>query len=264
MPYHSHKLRSIHSHIIDRTDPITGDSVKENDSVVFCAVCKSCFLEESWKYMEERHCEQNQTLETVPVLPSKLIAKNRTNELIYELSNNDFAGYLAFFSALVSFGIIFPNMTDILYDLTMPFVSVASVFIGFVVFHFASTSEFKNILGKHKDDIRLFRNRIELELLDFYFQDITQIKFQRQYSLHNPSSSSSILIYFKDGDFMKKELKIRSAKETQNFLIGLEKISHLVEIFFYSENRDEYQFMLNLEANSNGNIQLGEPRKLFY
>ncbi|PIY09844.1 MAG: hypothetical protein COZ18_07210 [Flexibacter sp. CG_4_10_14_3_um_filter_32_15] len=264
MPYHSHILNSsTHSHIIGRTDPITGDIVKENDKVVFCATCKSCFLEGSWKYMNGVHCEQNQTLENVPVLPSKLVAKNRTNKLLYEFSNNEFAGYLGFASALFSFGIIFPNLKDILYDLTMLFVSVLSVFIGFVVFNIASNHKFKNILGKTNSDIYLFRNRIEIEMTTFYLEEINQIKFQRQYSIKNHSSNSSLLIYFKDGNFIKKELKIRSVKETKKFLIGLEKISPFVEVFFYSENRDEFQTMLDIEYNSTGNIQVGEPWQLF-
>jgi len=69
--------------------------------------------------------------------------------------------------------------------------------------------------------------------------------------------------YFKDGNFIKKELKIRSVKETKKFLIGLEKISPFVEVFFYSENRDEFQTMLDIEYNSTGNIQVGEPWQLF-
>ncbi|WP_291723369.1 hypothetical protein [Bernardetia sp.] len=44
MSYKAHTLTSSHSHIIGRTDPITGDTVKENDRVVFCAACKSCFF----------------------------------------------------------------------------------------------------------------------------------------------------------------------------------------------------------------------------
>jgi hypothetical protein len=50
----------------DRKDPITGDLIKENDEVVICASCKSAFLKESWGYLGNRHCEQNQTLAIIP------------------------------------------------------------------------------------------------------------------------------------------------------------------------------------------------------
>jgi len=81
----------------------TSDTVKENDRVVFCAVCKSCFLEESWIYMKERHCEQSQTLETVPTLPSILIAKKRSEEMIAELKNKGINFNIVSGSTILSF-----------------------------------------------------------------------------------------------------------------------------------------------------------------
>ena len=93
MTHYAHRLNSNHAHIISRTDPITGDVVKVNDKVVFCAACKSCFLEESWMYMNEQHCEQNRTLANVPTLPSKLIAKKKPT-LIVEVRNASSSGIL--------------------------------------------------------------------------------------------------------------------------------------------------------------------------
>ncbi|WP_338790960.1 hypothetical protein [Bernardetia sp. MNP-M8] len=63
----------------ERKDPITGDLIKENDKVVFCASCKSAFLKESWEYIGNRHCEQNQTLTVIP--------KNKTLVLNYDAPN---------------------------------------------------------------------------------------------------------------------------------------------------------------------------------
>ncbi len=50
----------------DRKDPITGDLIEENDEIVICSSCKSAFLKDSWEYLGNRHCEQNQTLKTIP------------------------------------------------------------------------------------------------------------------------------------------------------------------------------------------------------
>jgi hypothetical protein len=50
----------------ERKDPITGDLIKENDEVVICSSCKSAFLKESWEYLGNRHCEQNETLKIIP------------------------------------------------------------------------------------------------------------------------------------------------------------------------------------------------------
>ncbi len=53
----SHKLNSQHhSHILGRQDEITGDTIKVNDNVVFCAACQSVFLKESREYMNKKHC----------------------------------------------------------------------------------------------------------------------------------------------------------------------------------------------------------------
>ncbi|WP_338790720.1 hypothetical protein [Bernardetia sp. MNP-M8] len=49
-----------------RQDPITGDLIKEGDKVVICASCKSAFLEGSWKYLGEKHCNQTETLSQIP------------------------------------------------------------------------------------------------------------------------------------------------------------------------------------------------------
>lgn len=51
----------------NRKDPITGDSILENDEVVFCAGCKSVFLKDTWEYLGKRHCEQNETLAKFPI-----------------------------------------------------------------------------------------------------------------------------------------------------------------------------------------------------
>ncbi|WP_338791843.1 hypothetical protein [Bernardetia sp. MNP-M8] len=99
MTYHSHKLDSTHSHIIGRTDPITGDTIKEEDKVTFCLTCHSCFLEESWNYMNNRHCEQNETLKFIPFPPPQLIAKKKEQKLIAELKEstiNPFPSIIAF------------------------------------------------------------------------------------------------------------------------------------------------------------------------
>ena len=188
MPYHSHKLNSIsHSHIIERTDPITGDSVKENDTVVFCAICKSCFLEESWVYMNERHCEQEKTLESIPALPSNLIVKKTTEEVIAELRNKKINFTITIFVTILSFVISFFSLITSDFSALAPiflFV-IFSLFIAFItgilsIFITLVTSSFKENTAESKNNIRLFKNRIEIGKDSFLWSAITQIKFQRE------------------------------------------------------------------------------------
>jgi hypothetical protein len=63
----------------ERKDPITGDLIVENDEVVFCAGCKSVFLLDTWIYLNEKHCEQSETLEN---FPSSSIIRLKTEETI--------------------------------------------------------------------------------------------------------------------------------------------------------------------------------------
>jgi hypothetical protein len=49
-----------------RKDPFTKEAFKAGDPIVFCAVCKSAFLIDSWHSMMAKHCDQQQTLSTFP------------------------------------------------------------------------------------------------------------------------------------------------------------------------------------------------------
>ncbi|WP_291726561.1 hypothetical protein [Bernardetia sp.] len=68
--YYSHYLeKDKHQDFLlqQRVDPITGERIEAGDKVVFCASCKSAFFEESWQYLEGKHCNQTKTLKNIPV-----------------------------------------------------------------------------------------------------------------------------------------------------------------------------------------------------
>lgn len=71
----------------NRQDPITGDWIIEGDKVVICAVCKSAFLEGSWKYMGEKHCNQTQTLSQIPAKQNFKFVK-KLEQVIFSVENN--------------------------------------------------------------------------------------------------------------------------------------------------------------------------------
>ena len=67
--FHYHILRErLHFDFLseNRIDPITGDKIKEGDCILICAACKSAFLEESWNYLPQQHCNQYGTLNKIP------------------------------------------------------------------------------------------------------------------------------------------------------------------------------------------------------
>ncbi|WP_338766658.1 hypothetical protein WAF17_04265 [Bernardetia sp. ABR2-2B] len=266
MPYYTHKLNSNHSHIIGRTDPITGDSVKENDTVVFCATCQSCFLEDSWMYMNEIHCEQNQTLDSIPVLASKLVARKTKEEVIAVLPkkvNTLLLGLLFTLISLLSFGFYYNGQKATLEILMVMFLG--SAFVGFTSGFLLSTNLFRKIIGFDKQDIYLFKNRLEIEKETFYWKDIKQVKFQREmeYVWERPASKTpTLFLYFHDGTRQIKNLPTRDYKNIEKFLKGLAKISKFTEVYLYSEQSQEHIIIKRIKENTKGNIIVGEPFRL--
>ncbi len=93
---HIHHLNAkLHSHILQeqRFDPITGEVLKAGDEVVFCAVCQSAFLDESWNYIGGQHCNQSETL-SYPPTPRKALAleKREAYPPIYKTMWDPYAG----------------------------------------------------------------------------------------------------------------------------------------------------------------------------
>ena len=265
MPYHSHILNSNHSHIIGRTDPITGDSVQENDSVVFCTNCQSCVLEESWVYMNERHCEQNQTLDAVPALPSKLIAKKTKEEIIAELRNEELNFTIIFSLTISTFFISVFSLSNSAFSflLNTTAVFIISLFITLLV-GFVSTL-IAIFTTSTKNDIRIFKDRIEIGKEIFYWKDIKQINFQREmeYIRENPASKTpTLFIYFHDQTYHKRNLPTKDYATIELFLKGLANISKATRVFLYSEQSQEYIVIKKIKENTKGDIIVGEPFKL--
>lgn len=89
----------MHTHIIqnskhaaflneNRSDPITGDDIKEGDEIVFCAVCKSAFLYDTWLYLDKKHCNQTETLGKFPI-SEKLEIKGVSSSALYVIPCHD-------------------------------------------------------------------------------------------------------------------------------------------------------------------------------
>lgn len=67
---HTHHLNTAtHSDFLkqERIDPITGEKIEEGHTIVICAACKSAFFIESWEYLGEKHCNQENTLPEIPI-----------------------------------------------------------------------------------------------------------------------------------------------------------------------------------------------------
>lgn len=49
-----------------RCDPVTKAVLQAGDVVVICAICRSAFLYDTWRFIDRRHCGQSSTLATLP------------------------------------------------------------------------------------------------------------------------------------------------------------------------------------------------------
>ncbi len=68
-----------HTHFLaqNRQDSITHEIIEEGDEVVFCSVCKSVFIVDSWEYIGRSHCNQSKTLKKIPALRSLSLDKKK-------------------------------------------------------------------------------------------------------------------------------------------------------------------------------------------
>ncbi|WP_027003801.1 hypothetical protein [Hugenholtzia roseola] len=89
----------MHVHLIEndflsqsRHDPITGDLFVAGDKVVFCAACHSAFLLESWEYLGQTHCQQQETLAQIPTQSNLTLKQDGTQigeDYFYYLDTNN-------------------------------------------------------------------------------------------------------------------------------------------------------------------------------
>ncbi|WP_375561615.1 hypothetical protein ACE193_03440 [Bernardetia sp. OM2101] len=278
--YHTHQLNnSAHSHIIGRTDPITGDKITENDKVVFCKSCSSCFLEESWNYIGNNHCQQDETLDAVPLAPSKLLVKKNKNSIIVLKKRADTDGIqtllgvlnLTFSGSVVS---LFYYILQITMSISEDTIAISSIIIFLFIFainiyissRFINTDFFRNMIGFKKHDIVIFENRIEVEQEIFYWQDVEEIKFQRWMvgdKGEGYSKSPELIINVTNGIKQIKILPNSNYEDVELFLKGLMEIPAFVEVFLYTEEAREYATIKKLASRfSKGNINIKEPLKL--
>ncbi|AFM05440.1 hypothetical protein Fleli_3100 [Bernardetia litoralis DSM 6794] len=86
-----------HQHFLleERNDPVTGDSFLEGDEVVFCSVCKSAFLKDSWAYMGNKHCDQKATLPIFPKTKKMVLQKPIELPFVFPDTDNRTSAFFA-------------------------------------------------------------------------------------------------------------------------------------------------------------------------
>ena len=114
-----------------RQDPITGDEFNLGDEIVFCASCKSAFLKGSWEYLGYRHCEQEETLEKIPI-QNQLQLKAKRIVSLFTMNKQIFTTRILYF--VVGIVAIFFNIFITASEQTKSLFLISFGILAFVIF----------------------------------------------------------------------------------------------------------------------------------
>lgn len=259
MTYHTHQLNfQNHSHVIARQDSITGDSIKTDDEVVFCSICQSVFLKESWEYMKNTHCNQNETLDFVPT-QQQMQAKENASLFKVSISNRDFQQSIIILGVVVGMAVLvvpllFSSADETWKKATILFTT-ATILFGLLLLVY---QEKKNLI-KNSVFIKIVGKEIVLHSEVYKDEPILRIEYK--------SENTSVGRVLR----MVKLLRVYSDKEKYNeyfldleiqypyninFLRNLMQVSEFAPITFYTEDKKEYQFLDEKKEEYEGNIIL--------
>ena len=263
-----HKLNiEEHSHIIGRKDAVTGDKITQNDEVVFCSVCQSAFLKDSWEYMNFQHCEQSETLDFVPQPAPSFFAKKREKfsfTLSEKISSDNIQIIITTILAtclIVGFSEVFKNDYFLLQILAALGLSIA---LGFII----KTEYFKDILENKYSKIKILENGIELRGEKFYsFYEMKAIEYVNSQKIIQKNkgsliqeavvpSDNSLYIFLKNDQIVHHKLPKYSEAEIENFLFALAYATQFVELRFYTKNEKELRIAQKIQQKYVGRIYL--------
>jgi hypothetical protein len=283
MSYSVHKLNiENHFHIIGRQDGVTGDSIKANDDIVFCAACQSVFLKDSWEYMNSTHCEQSETLSFVPLPAPNLVArkksKNTENEnetVIFEIRNEFLAALNYFIKAIspvlmqivstliligivVLIGVSLGNHTDKneILEITLALICLVlflfGIYVGYIVKD--ATSQYLEVFDiiNHKSKLKILQTGIKIGKKFYSYNYIARINSYRTRENHK------LVIEFKDRLKIIKDFPTRDYERTKPFYLVLAWAAQFAEINFYTDDGREQGLLKSIEKNYAGRIWVAD------
>ena len=136
-----------HAHFLleDRNDPVTGDSFSEGDEVVFCSVCKSAFLKDSWEYMGNKHCDQRLTLPIFPMSKKLTLQKPIELPFVFVDIDNRSSAFFVDILVLVALCIVIMLIITKLHIPTSPYFYIT---LSFILFMFRDSILINRSIGK--------------------------------------------------------------------------------------------------------------------
>ncbi|WP_338815265.1 hypothetical protein V9L05_09370 [Bernardetia sp. Wsw4-3y2] len=237
--HHSHRLTEHHQDFLNqnRTDPITGEKIEEGHTVVVCAACKSAFFIESWEYLGNSHCDQSETLKSLP-LPQTLYLKANdkyTQELLsfgfadspMFMSNNSGGCFLSIVLGFAS--IIASSFIGEIFGGAIGFLSFMLCFMACITFGIISIiPKNRNISIKEMENIEskltiyidykskgLVIQHIKQKVLKsfFAFEDITEFKY---HIIYHPNTDIDAL-------YCQLQIRITTRSVSKNYFATIHR-----------------------------------------
>ncbi len=277
-----HKLNiENHSHIIGRQDGITGDSIKEDDEVVFCAACQSVFLKDSWKYMSGKHCDQFRTLRFMPEPTPNLIIRNGikiTENVIFEFKNEFLSQINELIKLVVPFAMrnIFLLLASVVIALMWIFIPndayngqkteytlFLSVIILFVSHYFKPM--WTETRSKELENLDFINTNSGLKILETgiilgkNFHNYNQIQ---KVTTSKSEKKHKFTIELKDNSKFTKDFSLKNYERTKPFYLALAWTAQFVEVHFQAEDKREQRLLRRIEQNYAGRIFIAESSAL--
>jgi hypothetical protein len=257
MNYNTHKLSSqIHSHIIGRQDSVTGDAIKANDEVVFCSACQSVFLVESWEYMNQKHCNQTETLGFVPLQEKEFKARKK-DTLLFEIptSKNDVVVVKIYSVAFSLIIFLFASIFFFLAENIIIEAAVLGISSVLMIGVFLLIRQVKKDFIKGAASIKIMGENILLHNDISGDELIKKVEYKSQKPFVGAKRLRVLRIYSNEKEHNEYHIESKYPYNI-NFLRNLMEISKFTPVIFYSEDEKEHQFLEEKKEEYDGNIIL--------
>jgi hypothetical protein len=261
MNYHTHKLDSqSHFHIIGRQDSVTGDLIQENDEVVFCRVCQSVFLQESWEYMDRKHCRQKEVLRFIPIpvptliVKRKIVFKRKIKKLIFEFSDTRIESLLGLLpTAMISASLLL-NIDSRYWILYILLLTFGSSLVGIIGIKLLEDKKLRKFLKMDTKLVRILETGIELQNDIFYsFAAIKKIDYIKEKKAIDTFKSNNfktyLRIHLKNGEIIKQKINSKNYLNSKTFAFAISWIRQFTEFALYTEDQKEEGIINELERN---------------
>jgi hypothetical protein len=215
--------------------------------------------------MNERHCQQTDTLFFAPYVPSKLVAKKQKNENSDPLLSKNTISIILILLFYVGYGSLAYSLLN---GLLIKDRVLSSIIIGIfpaIVSVMGITSEkFTQFLGITKPKrtaIHIFEEGIQIGDSLFEWSEIIKIQYKRKIKNKTDGSSPQVKLYLQNGNVIQEKFDSKSSEHQKSFLLALAWASQYTKIDFHTENQQEYALLVSV-VNNYENMKLEKPHYL--